>query len=94
MVVDHGRTAVWGTGMSCHSCLLRPKSRGEVTLNSSDPLDDPSIDPKFLSHPDDVKDLMSKFTSNVEQKIGNHREAIFDPESPKSSSMRQPIMNL
>ena len=28
MVVDHGRTQVWGHGFSCHSCLLRPKSRG------------------------------------------------------------------
>ena len=24
MIVDHGRTMLWGTGMSCHSCLLRP----------------------------------------------------------------------
>ena len=41
MVVDHGRETVWGTGLSCHTCLLRPKSRGEVTLQSSDPSDDP-----------------------------------------------------
>jgi choline dehydrogenase-like flavoprotein len=61
MVIDHGRTSVWGHGLSCHVCLLRPKSRGEVTLNSSDPLDDPSIDPKFLSHPDDVKDLVAGY---------------------------------
>jgi choline dehydrogenase-like flavoprotein len=40
---------------------LRPKSRGEVTLNSADPLDDPLIDPKFLSHPDDVKDLIEGY---------------------------------
>ena len=39
MVIDHGRTSVWGHGLSCHVCLLRPKSRGEVTLNSADPLD-------------------------------------------------------
>ena len=32
-----------------------------MTLNSSDPLDDPSIDPKFLSHPDDVKDLVAGY---------------------------------
>ena len=61
MVVDHGRTAVWGTGMSCHSCLLRPKSRGEVTLESADPFADPLIDPKFLSHPDDVKDMIDGY---------------------------------
>ncbi len=61
MVVDHGRTSVWGTGMSCHSCLLRPKSRGEVTLESADPFADPLIDPKFLSHPDDVKDMIDGY---------------------------------
>ncbi len=61
MVIDHGRTSVWGHGLSCHVCLLRPKSRGEVTLNSADPLDDPLIDPKFLSHPDDVKDLVAGY---------------------------------
>ena len=85
MVVDHGRKSVWGHGLSCHVCLLRPKSRGEVTLNSSDPNDDPKIDPKFLSHPDDMRALVegykkmmmilneepvSKYTSNhVERPI-------------------------
>ena len=61
MVIDHGRTSVWGHGLSCHVCLLRPKSRGEVTLKSSDPFEDPLIDPKFLSHPDDVTDLMEGY---------------------------------
>ena len=61
MVVDHGRTQVWGHGFSCHSCLLRPKSRGTVTLKSADPLEDPLIDPKFLSHPDDMKDMIEGY---------------------------------
>ena len=61
MVVDHGRTSVWGHGLSCHVCLLRPKSRGEVTLNSADRVDAPLIDPKFLYHPDDVKDLIEGY---------------------------------
>ena len=85
MIIDHGRKSVWGHGLSCHVCLLRPKSRGEVTLNSSDPNDDPKIDPKFLSHPDDMRALvegykkmmmilneepLSKYTSNhVERPI-------------------------
>ena len=47
--------------MSCHSCLLRPKSRGEVTLESADPFADPLIDPKFLSHPDDMKDMIDGY---------------------------------
>ena len=36
MVDDHGRKRHWGTGFSCHVCLLRPKSRGVVGLNSAD----------------------------------------------------------
>ena len=61
MVVDHGRTQLWGHGLGCHMCLLRPKSRGEVTLKSSNPFDDPNIDPKFLSHPDDMKDMIKGY---------------------------------
>ena len=61
MIVDHGREHMWGTGISCHTCLLRPKSRGDVTLNSADPFDDPKIDPKFLSHPDDVRDMVAGY---------------------------------
>ena len=61
MVVDHGRTQLWGHGLGCHMCLLRPKSRGEVTLKSSSPFDDPNIDPKFLSHPDYMKDMIKGY---------------------------------
>ncbi|MDC0173360.1 GMC family oxidoreductase N-terminal domain-containing protein, partial [Gammaproteobacteria bacterium] len=61
MVVDHGRTLLWGRGLSCHVCLLRPKSRGTVRLQSADPHDNPLIDPKFLSHPDDIKVLVKGY---------------------------------
>jgi choline dehydrogenase len=37
--------------------LVAPKSRGTVTLKSSNPADRPFIDAQFLSHPDDVKAL-------------------------------------
>ncbi len=58
---DHGRNikALIKPGYSAHITLLRPKSRGEVTLNSTSPKDVPKIDLNMLSHPDDVKDLMS-----------------------------------
>jgi len=35
----------------------RPKSRGEVYLNSSNPMDSPIIDPKFLSSEKDIYDV-------------------------------------
>jgi choline dehydrogenase-like flavoprotein len=40
-------------GYSCHVGVLRPKSSGNVTLNSASPDDAPAIDFNFFSHPDD-----------------------------------------
>lgn len=55
---DHARKLHLGTGFSCHACVLRPKSRGNVFLQSADPMAAPGIDPQFLSHSDDLKALM------------------------------------
>jgi choline dehydrogenase-like flavoprotein len=50
-----------GHGYSCHVCLLRPRSRGSVTLHGADPLAAPRIDPNFLADPDDVLRLVRGF---------------------------------
>ncbi len=60
-LVDHGRKTVFGHGYSCHVCLLRPRSRGTLTLASADPLAAPLIDPAFLSDPDDLRRLIGGF---------------------------------
>ena len=60
-LIDHGRKTVFGHGYSCHVCLLRPKSRGSLTLASADPLAAPSIDPNFLGERDDVDRLVRGF---------------------------------
>jgi choline dehydrogenase-like flavoprotein len=60
-LVDHGRKTVLGHGYSCHVCLLRPRSRGTVSLHSADPLAAPRIDPDFLADPDDVRRLVRGF---------------------------------
>lgn len=54
LVDNHGRKLQNGHGFSCHVCVLRPNSRGEVGLNDTNPESAPRIDPKFLSHPDDL----------------------------------------
>ena len=53
-LVDHGRKTVFGHGISCHLCVVRPRSRGRLSLASADPLAAPLIDPAFLSDPDDL----------------------------------------
>jgi choline dehydrogenase-like flavoprotein len=60
-LVDHGRKPLFGHGYSCHVCLLRPKSRGGVTLASPDPLAPPAIDIGFLSERDDLDRMVSGF---------------------------------
>ncbi|WP_394176272.1 GMC family oxidoreductase [Thalassotalea litorea] len=53
---DHGRNIkMYGVqGTTLHACLLRPKSRGEIRLMSSDIAVPPVIDSNMLSHPDDI----------------------------------------
>jgi len=60
-LVDHGRQTVFGHGYSLHVCVLRPKSRGSVTLASADPAAAPRIDPNFLAERDDVDRLVRGF---------------------------------
>jgi choline dehydrogenase-like flavoprotein len=60
-LVDHGRATVFGHGYSCHVCLLRPLSRGSVTLASKDPFAAPVIDPNFLG----VREDMERLTRGV-----------------------------
>jgi choline dehydrogenase-like flavoprotein len=61
MVDNHNRTFHWGHGMSCHSCALRPKSRGMLQLASRDARDAPLIDPGFLSASEDLETMVRGF---------------------------------
>ena len=61
MVDNHNRTFHLGHGMSCHSCKLRPKSRGTVRLASKDARDAPQIDPAFLSAEEDLETMARGF---------------------------------
>lgn len=61
VVNNHGRTPFFGNGFSCHVCLLRPKSRGSVWLQSADPMQPPAIDPNFFGDPDDLEAMVAGF---------------------------------
>ena len=58
---DHGRKRHRGTGFTCHVCLLRPKSRGDVSLGSADPFAAPVIDPNFFGEADDLETMVAGF---------------------------------
>lgn len=54
LVVDHARTLLRSHGYSCHICQLRPHSRGQVSIASTDPHAAPVIDMNFLDDPRDL----------------------------------------
>ena len=47
------------SGFTVGVMALKPKSRGWVHIDSSDPLAYPKIDPKYLDHPDDARVLLA-----------------------------------
>ena len=51
---DHGRNRLSGHGYTIHSCALRPRSRGHLSLRSSRPEDPPRIRACYLSDRRDV----------------------------------------
>lgn len=57
---DHGRNAkmLFNYGISLHACLLRPKSRGSVSLYGANPLLHPKIDLNMLSHHEDIATMI------------------------------------
>jgi len=61
IVDDHNRKLHLGHGFSCHICVLRPKSRGTVTLASARVKDDPVIDPRFFSDEADLDSLVEGY---------------------------------
>ncbi|MDC3081259.1 GMC family oxidoreductase N-terminal domain-containing protein [Paracoccaceae bacterium] len=67
LIDDHLRKIHFGYGYSCHVCLLRPYSRGTVSLASAKHEDAPLINPNFLDDKRDLDTLIkgAKFTQNI-----------------------------
>ena len=67
LIDDHLRKLHYGYGYSCHVCLLRPYSRGTVSLASAKPDDAPLINPNFLTDNRDLDTLIkgAKMTQNI-----------------------------
>ncbi len=59
IVDNHSRRMHATRGMSLHTCVLRPHSRGSVRLVSNDVRRAPLIDPNFLGDPRDLDTLVA-----------------------------------
>lgn len=57
--LDHGRGEIEQEAFQAHVGTLRAKSTGHVKIRSRNPRDHPEIDPNYLSHPQDLPDLVS-----------------------------------
>ncbi|MEP1199611.1 GMC family oxidoreductase [Tateyamaria sp.] len=66
IVDQHMRKIHLRFGYSCHVCVLRPFSRGQVGLQSSDPTRPPRIDPNYLDDSRDL-DLLMKGARSMER---------------------------
>jgi choline dehydrogenase len=56
--LEHGFTHPDGHGFTIGPTLIRPRSRGHVSLKSSDPFDPPSIQPRYLDEEADLRTLV------------------------------------
>src|SRR3546814_9632413 len=72
---DHGRVAVKAHGFSCHVCVLRPESAGQVTLASADPRAAPLID-RSEEHTSELQSLMRISYAVFCLKKKNHKKSI------------------
>jgi choline dehydrogenase-like flavoprotein len=74
-VIRGGQTRMPGAGFTVNSTFLRPESIGEVRLASADPMDDPLVDPRYLSAPRD-RDMAVHLIRTI-------REVLRQPEIAK-----------
>eukprot|EP00122_Pirum_gemmata_P008305 Pgem_evm2s7654 len=73
--INDARNLKYGSGISGHFCILRPKSRGSIKVASNDIRQSPHIYANYFSHPDDMKDMVKGF---------RHMQTIFSKDPIKS----------
>lgn len=83
--VDHGFDNPDGHGFWLGVLRLRPDSRGRITLGSTDPFDDPRIDPQYLTEGDDLEVLRDglKLVREIlgAEPFDDYRGRLVSPES-------------
>nr|XP_042897444.1 glucose dehydrogenase [FAD, quinone]-like [Parasteatoda tepidariorum] len=66
--------------LTCFSQLVKISSKGTVTLNSSDPHDQPLIDPNYFSDPSDLQDMIEGYVLTMSHEVGTAKMG--DPSDP------------
>lgn len=61
LVDNHARTLHTGHGISCHVCLLNPKSRGTIKISGPSIDDSILIDPNFYGEESDLEEMVKGF---------------------------------
>ena len=79
-MLDHANTDIGEDGFTIHACQLRPESRGNCTLMSADPFDDPVIDPNYLASETDRRVMRDATRMTLD--IAN--QPAFDPYRGRS----------
>lgn len=77
--------------------LLLPKSRGEVSIRSANPDDDPVIQPNFLSAEDDLRVLLAGAKTAMEliqqPEFSDHVRQIYFPQNDSDDAMLDVLLN-
>ncbi len=99
LINDHGLDTEIAKdyGYSLHVTLMRPRSRGVVTLRSNNPNDDPLININMLDHEDDLQDLLlgvKKAREILAQPAyqRHHKEELFPGENVKDDDALKDVI--
>ena len=61
LYADHGRVLIYRHGWMGYYNMQRPEARGQITLQSADPLAHPAIQPNYLQNETDLRTLRDGF---------------------------------
>jgi choline dehydrogenase-like flavoprotein len=88
---DHGRDIgmLFSYSISLHVCLLRPQSRGQVSLYNNNPNKAPKIESNMLQHPEDVSAMIkavkiARTILDQQPLLKNKGKEIFPPSTTQT----------
>jgi choline dehydrogenase-like flavoprotein len=98
LVDQHGLKKHRTGGYTCHVCLLRPKSRGTLSLNDDRANSKPVIDPAFFKEESDLQSMLAgvKKTQQIMQAPafdGIRGEALYASASTDDAELIEDIRN-